>query len=96
MHIKTWMILTWAAVSASLVLVMIYRATLTQHETDQLFLSDEESRCAGHVEHDRILARVDRIRPLYQGLTGATVLLSAWIAVAYLVEVWPELSFRLH
>jgi hypothetical protein len=96
MHIQPWMILTWAVVSAALVVVMVYRATLTQHETDQLFLGDEDSRCASHVEHDRILARVNRIRPLYQGLTGATIVMSALIATLYVVEVWPTVTFTLH
>lgn len=96
MHIHLWMILTWAIVSAALVVVMIYRATLTQHETDQLFLSDEESLCRQHVEHDRILARVNGLRPLYQGLTGATVLMSVLIAGLYVAEIWPRISFHLH
>lgn len=89
MHIQPWMVMTWAVVSAALVVVMIYRATLTQHETDQLFLADEDSLCAQHVEHQRILRRVHSIRPLYQGLTGATVAMSALIAGIYVVEMWP-------
>lgn len=96
MHIQPWMVMTWAVVSAALVAVMVYRATLTQHETDQLFLSDEESLCHQHVEHSKILARVDRIRPLYQGLTGATVLMSALIAGIYVVEMWPQVMANLH
>lgn len=96
MHIQPWMVETWAIVSAALVIVMVYRATLTQHETDQLFLGDEESLSAGHVAHDRILARVNRIRPLCQGLTGATIVMSALIAGLYVVEVWPQITFSLH
>ena len=92
MHIQPWMILTWAVVSATLAVVMIYRATLTQHETDQLFLGDEESRCAQHVEHDRILQRVNTIRPLCQGLTGATVLMSGLIAGLYVAEMCPQVA----
>lgn len=95
MHVQSWMILTWAVVSAALVAVMVYRATLTQHETDQLFLSDEDSRCASHVEHDRILARVNRIRPLCQSLTGATIVMSALIAGTYFIEMWPQVSASL-
>ncbi len=96
MQIQPWMILTWAIVSAALVAVMVYRATLTQHETDQLFLGDEDSLSASHVEHERILARVNRIRPLYQSLTGATILMSALIAGIYVVEMWPQVSASLH
>lgn len=89
MHIQPWMILTWAVVSAALVAVMVYRATLTQHETDQLFLGDEETLCSNHEEHDRIMARVERIRPVYQSLTGATVLMSVLIAGVYVIDKWP-------
>lgn len=95
MQVQTWMILTWAVVSAALVVVMIYRATLTQHETDQLFLGDETSLCSQHEEHDRIVARVQKIRPLCQGLTGATILMSALIAGVYVVEMWPRVSASL-
>ena len=95
MEIQPWMVLTWAVVSAALDLVMVYRATLTQHETAQLFLGDEESLCNNHVEHERILARVNRLRPLYQGLTGATILMSALIAGIYMVEMWPQVSSTL-
>lgn len=96
MHLQPWMILTWAVVSAALAVVMIYRATLTQHETDQLFLADEDTLCPQHVEHERILARVNRLKPLYQGLTGATIVMSALIVGVYMAEVWPQISFRLH
>lgn len=96
MHIQPWMVLTWAVVSAALVAVMIYRATLTQHETDQLFLGDEETQCHNHVEHERILAQVNRIRPVYQGLTGATILMSVLIAGIYFVEMWPQVSASMH
>lgn len=89
MHIQPWMVVAWAALSAALVVVMIYRATLTQHETDQLFLNDEESVSHANQEHQRILARMRTIRPLCQGLTGATVLMSALIAGIYVVEMWP-------
>lgn len=96
MHIEPWMVLTWAVVSAALAAVMIYRATLTQHETDQLFLADEESLSKNHVEHRRILARVNQVRPLYQGLTGLTVVMSALIATIYVVEMWPSVMASLH
>ena len=93
MHIHPALLMIWAIVSAALVAVMVYRATLTQHETDQLFLSDETTRCPNHEEHDRILARVDRIRPVYQGLCGATVLMSVLIAGIYVAQVLPQMTF---
>ena len=95
MEIQSWMVVTWATVSAALVVVMVYRATLTQHETDQLCLGDEESLCNYHVAHERLLLRVNRLRPLCQGLTGATVLMSALIAGIYVIEMWPQVSASL-
>jgi hypothetical protein len=95
MHVQTWMLLLWAVVATALLLVMVYRATLTQHETDQLFLGDEKGPCASHEEHDRILARVSKIRPVCQGLTGITVLMTVLIAGLYVVELWPRVSATL-
>lgn len=93
MQIHPALILAWAVFSAALVILMVYRATLTQHETDQLFLGDEESICKNHEEHDRILARVEKIRPLCQGLTGVTILMSAIIAGIYVAQVLPNVKF---
>ena len=93
MHIHPALLAIWATVVFALILVMIYRATLTQHETDQLFLSDETSRSNTHEENDRIVARVNRIRPVYQGLWGATALLSLLIAGMYVAQVLPGMNF---
>lgn len=93
MHIHPVLLLIWAVVSGALVAVMVYRATLTQHETDQLFLNDETTHCLNHEEHDRILARVNRIRPVYQGLCGAAILMSVLIAGIYVAQVLPQMTF---
>ena len=93
MKIHPALLMLWAAVVMALVLVMIYRGTLTQHETDQLFLGDETSHCKSHEENDRILARVNRLRPLYQGLWGATAILSTLIAGMYVAQVLPNMTF---
>lgn len=93
MHIHPALLSLWAAVVLATVAVMIYRATLTQHETDQLFLSDESSLSNSHEENNRILARVNRIRPIYQGLWGATALLSVVIAGMYVAQVLPNMTF---
>ena len=93
MHIHPALLVIWALVTTALIVVMIYRATLTQHETDQLFLSDETSICSSHEEHDRIVARVDRLRPVCQGLTGATILMTVLIAGMYVSQVLPQMQF---
>ena len=93
MQIHPALLALWATVTLALILVMIYRATLTQHETDQLFLSDETSSSNTHQENDRIVARVNRIRPIYQGLWGATVVLSLVVAGMYVAQMLPGMKF---
>ena len=93
MHIHPALIVIWAILTVALIAVMMYRATLTQHETDQLFLNDEAKHCLSHEEHDRIVARVNRLRPLYQGLCGATILMTIVIAGLYVAQVLPQMQF---
>ena len=70
--------------------VMIYRATLTQHETDQLFLGDDTGHVSmGHKEHDEIVARVDKLRPYYQGLGGVAVLMTVLVVGVYIFKCCP-------
>jgi hypothetical protein len=94
MHVLPILIALWGASVIGFIAVMIYRATLTQHETDQLFLSDEGTRVSAvHVEHDEIVARVDKLRPYYQGLGGAAVLMTVLVVGVYIMEQFPSLNF---
>ena len=93
MHALPVMLVLWGAAVGAFVAIMIYRATLTQHETDQLFLSDENSLCNSHVEHDRIVQQVDRLRPFCQGLGGAAVLLTIGVIGAYIAQTIPNMRF---
>lgn len=87
MHIHPALLIVWAVLAAALIAVLIYRATLTQHETDQLFLNDDGTCCASHEEHDRIVARVEKLRPVCQGLTGITVAMTVLIGGMYIAQV---------
>ena len=93
MHIHPALLVIWAVFAVALIAVMIYRATLTQHETDQLFLNDDGTCCKNHEEHNRILEKVNQVRPLYQGLCGATILMSVLIASIYVAQVLPHMQF---
>jgi hypothetical protein len=94
MHVLPILIVLWGAAVIGFIAVMIYRATLTQHETDQLFLSDDGTHVsAGHQEHDEIVARVDKLRPYYQGLGGAAVLMTVLVAGVYIIEQLPNMNF---
>ena len=38
-----WIGIAWGVVTAILVILLIYRSTLTMHEDDQLFLDESQS-----------------------------------------------------
>jgi len=73
-----WMLTVWGVLTAILVILLIYRSTLTMHEDDQLFLDESES----HMEKEQIqlMQKVDRINPLVKWLGAASGLLILVIA----------------
>ena len=94
MHVLPILIALWGASVIGFIAVMIYRATLTQHETDQLFLSDDSTHISmEHREHDEICARVEKLRPYYQGLGGAAVLMTVLVVGVYIIQELPSLKF---
>jgi Tfp pilus assembly protein PilN len=84
MNTLTVMIALWAIAVLAFVCLSIYRAQLSQQETDQLFLSEEQPSFV-HQEQDEIIRRVSRIQPLYRGVGGAAALMTflvigTWVA----------------
>ena len=61
MSLITLLLIVWAALTAVLVILVIYRSTLTMREDDQLFLDDS----ASHMEQEQkeLLAIVESTRP---------------------------------
>jgi hypothetical protein len=47
----------------------------------------------GHKEHDEIVARVDKLRPYYQGLGGVAVLMTVLVVGVYIIQILPDLKF---
>lgn len=75
--------IVWAAVLATLLILLAYRGTITRYEEDQIFLDD-----ASNIEKDQqteILAKVHKIEPFVRIATGATCVLTACIIGIY---VW--------
>jgi hypothetical protein len=77
MHAMPLMWIVWAAFSASLLALLLYRGTLTRYEEDQLFLDDASSH--QHQENDAVLRKVAKIQPLVEVFSGVTCLLTAAI-----------------
>ena len=66
--------IAWSILTAVLVILLIYRSTLTMHEDDQLFLSDANSQM--QQEQTELLVKVNRLRlPVWVVGAGSGVLL---------------------
>lgn len=72
------MLVVWGILTTVLVVLLIYRGTLTMHEDDQLFLDDAES----HMEKEQmeIMHRADRLSPFIRIFGAASGVLIVVIA----------------
>ena len=76
------LLIVWAALTTVLVVVLIYRSTLSMHEDDQLFLNDAES----HMEREQqeLRVRMNKVTPLVNWLGAASGALILFIGVMWL------------
>jgi predicted ABC-type exoprotein transport system permease subunit len=80
--LDTLLLSAWALVTAVLVILLIYRSTLTIHEDDQLFLAAAEDHMAQ--EQKELMERVNKLQPLVRLFGAASgglilVLAGVWI-----------------
>lgn len=61
--------IAWAVLTAVLIILLIYRSTLTMQEDDQLFLDESASQMAA--EQRELMAKVNKINPFVK-ILGAT------------------------
>jgi choline-glycine betaine transporter len=83
----TLLVILWGAVTTVLVILLIYRSTLTMHEDDQLFLDEAESHM--QKEQEELLARMNKLTPFVRVFGAASGLLIAVIAGLW---VWDALN----
>jgi hypothetical protein len=57
----TPLLILWAGLTVVLVVLLIYRSTLSMHEDDQLFLDSSEDHMAK--EQQELIVRMNRIQP---------------------------------
>ena len=57
----TMLLIVWAAITAVLIILLIYRSTLSMHEDDQLFLDDSSSNL--RAEQEELQVRMKKITP---------------------------------
>lgn len=73
-----WLLVVWGALTVVLIILLIYRGTLTMQEDDQLFLDDSASAMAN--DQKELMAKVNKITPLVKVLGAASALMILVIA----------------
>ena len=79
-----WLSIAWGALTVVLVILLIYRSTLTMQEDDQLFLDESES----HMAQDQmeVMSKVNRITPVVQVLGGVSGLMFLVLAGLFIYQ----------
>jgi hypothetical protein len=77
-----WPLVAWGVLTGILIILLIYRSTLTMQEDDQLFLGESES----HMEKEQIelMQKVNKVTPFVRWLgaaSGLMILVIAGVAV---------------
>jgi hypothetical protein len=68
----------WAVLTVVLIILLIYKSTLSMHEDDQLFLDSAEAHMAK--EQEELIARMDKIQPWLRVCGAGSALLALIIA----------------
>lgn len=84
MSLLSILMIVWGILTAILIILLIYRSTLTMREDDQLFLDQSESHM--EKEQQEIIARVQKVNLPVRILGGASGLLILIIAGMWVYE----------
>ena len=76
------LLIAWGAITVVLIVLLIYRSTLTMHEDDQLFLDDSSM----HMQEEQLALqrRMSKIQPFVRILSVASGVLIVAIAVVWI------------
>lgn len=78
------LLIVWGVLTAVLIILLIYRGTLTMQEDDQLFLEESESHMAQ--EQMELMAKVNKINPFVKILGAASGVLILIIAGMFIYQ----------
>jgi hypothetical protein len=81
------LLIVWGVLTTVLVLLLIYRSTLTMHEDDQLFLDDSSKNL--REEQEALQVRMKRVAPWVRTLGAISVVLILVIAG---MAVWQRMN----
>jgi hypothetical protein len=80
----TAMVAVWVVFTLGLIVLLIYRGTLTMHEDDQLFLDSAEDHM--QKEQTELLSKMNRLTPWVRICGAGSAVLLAAIAGTYVVQ----------
>ena len=74
----TPLLILWAGLTLILVVLLIYRSTLSMHEDDQLFLDSSEAHMAR--EQEELIGKMNRLTPWVRVCGAGSAVLTVVIA----------------
>ena len=81
------LMIVWGVLTGILVLLLIYRSTLTLHQDEQLFLDDASANL--RLEQEELQVRMKRVDPYVRILGAASILLILFIGG---LAVWQQIN----
>jgi hypothetical protein len=84
MSLFNTIVIVWTVLTTILVLLLIYRSTLSMHEDDQLFLNNSESHL--QQEQKEVLDRFAKVNPMIRIFGSASGVLVLVISVLWVYE----------
>jgi uncharacterized membrane-anchored protein YhcB (DUF1043 family) len=79
-----WMLTLWGVLTGVLVVLLIYRSTLTMQEDEQLFLDDTKSTM--EQEQRELIRKVNKLTPFVKVLGAASGLMFLVIAGMFIYQ----------
>jgi hypothetical protein len=76
------LLIAWGILTAILIILLIYKSTLTMHEDDSIFLQETESQM--QKDQTEVLAKMRKIAPIVKVLgavSGAMILIIAGLFI---------------
>jgi hypothetical protein len=76
------LLVAWGVLTGILIVLLIYKSTLTMHEDDSIFLNDTESQL--QKEQTEVLSKMRKITPILKvlgALSGAMILVIAGLFI---------------
>lgn len=79
-----WLLTIWGVLTAILVVLLIYRSTLSMHEDDQLFLSNPDSPM--HTEQTELIEKMNKLRPMLKIFATASGAMMVVMGVVFVYQ----------